>query len=54
MNAVIKGNELTITIPLIEPRPSASGNTLVVATVATTAQVSGQPVITGFNAYIKK
>ena len=58
MKAEIKGNELIITITLNEPRPSASGKTLVVASTggnqATTATVNGQPVIIGLNAYIKR
>ena len=58
MKVEIKGNELVITIALNEPRPSASGKTLVVATtsgnVVTTAQVQGKPIIIGLNAYIKR
>jgi hypothetical protein len=52
-----KGQRLVITIDLEEPRPSASGKTLVVAStrgnVTTTAQVNGQPVVIGLNAYVK-
>jgi hypothetical protein len=57
MTAEIKGNNLVITIPMQDPRPSASGKTLVVATtggnIATTATVNGKPVTIGVNAYIK-
>jgi hypothetical protein len=56
--AEIKGNQLLITIDMQTPAPSASGKTLVVASTrgnrATTAQVNGQPVVIGVNAYIKK
>jgi hypothetical protein len=48
---------LTVSLP-ISKRPSASGKTLVVASSngnhATTCIVDGQPVVIGFNAYIKK
>ncbi len=58
MKVTIEGKELVIRIPMCEPRPSASGKTLVVASsggnVATTATVNGQQVIIGLNAYIKK
>jgi len=58
MKAEIKGNELIITITMNEPRPSASGKTLVVASSggnqATAAQVNGKPVIVGVNAYIQR
>lgn len=57
MKVEIKDGNLVITIPMQEPRPSASGKTLVVATtsgnVVSTAQVNGKPVIIGLNAYIK-
>ena len=57
MNVEIKNGELIIKIQMQEPRPSASGKTLVVATtsgnIVTTAQVNGKPVIVGLNAYIK-
>lgn len=57
MKATIEKGELVIRIPLQEPRPSASGKTLVVASShgnqATTATVNGKPVIIGLNAYIK-
>ena len=49
---------LHIKMPLSEPRPSASGKTLVVATSAgnkaTTAVVNGKPVTIGLNAYITR
>jgi len=57
MEAKIENGHLLISIPLIAPRPSASGKTLVVATTGgntpTTATVNGKPVIVGINAYIK-
>lgn len=56
--AEIKGKQLIITIDMQTPAPSASGKTLVVASTrgnqATTAQVNGQPVVIGVNAYIAK
>lgn len=58
MNAKIDGNNLVITIPMNEPRPSASGKTLVVASSggnkATGAVVNGKPIIVGLNAYIQR
>ena len=58
LNAEIKGEQLVITIDLQEPKPSASGKTLVVATShgnqTTDAEINGQPVIVGVNAYIRK
>ena len=58
MKAEIKNNQLIITMDMQEPRPSASGKTLVVASSqgnkATTATVNGQPVIIGCNAYIRR
>ena len=57
MQVTIEKNELVIRIPMVEPRPSASGKTLVVATTGgnqvTTAMVNGKPVTIGLNAYIK-
>lgn len=48
---------MVVTIPLSEPKASASGKTLVVASShgnqATPVIVAGKPVILGFNAYIK-
>ena len=58
MQARIENGKLIIEIPMTEPRPSASGKTLVVATSggnkATTATVNGKPVIIGLNAYIQR
>ena len=58
MNAEIKDGKLVITIPLHDPRPSASGKTLVVASSGgnkpTTAQIDGKPIIIGLNAYIAR
>lgn len=58
MKAEIKDGNLIITIPMQEPRASASGKTLVVATtsgnVKTGVEVNGQEVILGLNAYIKR
>ena len=58
MKAEIKDGQLIITIPINDPRPSASGKTLVVATSggnqATAAVVNGKPVIVGVNAYIQR
>lgn len=59
VQAVIEGNELVIRLPL-NPTPdlSATGKTLVVASsrgnVQTEAQVNGQPVVVGVNAYIRR
>jgi hypothetical protein len=57
MNVEIKDNKLFIEIDLEEPKPSASGKTLVVASTrgnaVTTAEIGGKPVIVGLNAYIK-
>lgn len=59
LQAVIEGIELVIRLPL-NPTPvlSATGKTLVVASShgnqETTAQVNGQPVIVGVNAYIRR
>jgi hypothetical protein len=58
MKATIKNGTLIVEIPMNEPRPSASGKTMVVASsggnVTTTAEVNGQPVVIGVNAYIKR
>ena len=47
---------LTLVMDLEEPKPSASGKTLVVASTRgnqpTTVMVNDQPVIVGVNAYI--
>ena len=57
MHAMIKDGNLVVTIPMNQPRPSASGKTLVVATsggnVVTNALVNGKAVTIGLNAYIK-
>ncbi|MDQ1257373.1 MAG: hypothetical protein QG656_1977 [Candidatus Hydrogenedentes bacterium] len=57
MNVEIKDNKLFIEIDLDEPKPSASGKTLVIASTrgnaVTTAEIDGKPVIVGLNAYIK-
>lgn len=57
MQATIEGNDLVIRIPYDpQPKPSASGKTLVVASSRgnqkTNAKVNGQQIIVGLNAYI--
>jgi len=57
MNVEIKDKKLCIEIDLEEPKPSAFGKTLVVAstrgnTVAT-AEINGKRITIGLNAYIK-
>lgn len=51
-------NELIIRLPLLEPSPSKSGKTLIVATTSgiksTSAIVQGKPVQIGVNAFIPK
>jgi hypothetical protein len=58
MKATIEKNELVVRIPMTEPRPSASGKTLVVASSggnkATSAVVNGKQVVIGLNAYIPR
>jgi len=59
ITAKIENGILTITLPVEpDPRPSASGKTLVVASShgnqATTATVNGEPVVIGVNAYIRR
>ena len=58
MKATIKNGVLIIEIPMHDPRPSASGKTMVVAStsgnVQTTAEVDGHPLVIGLNAYYKK
>lgn len=58
METKIEDGKLIITLPLQEPRQSASGKTFLVATtggnVLTTATVNGQPVLVGVNAFIRK
>ena len=57
MKVKITKTEIVITLP-INPRPSKSGKTTVIASTAgnqaTTAAYEGQPVIVGCNCYIKK
>jgi hypothetical protein len=54
----IEGNKLVITCDLEEPKPSASGKTLVVAStrgnVKTSLLIDGKPLTIGLNAYIPK
>jgi hypothetical protein len=56
MNAKIENGNLIITLPMQDPKLSATGKTLVVATThgnqPTQVQVQGKPVIVGVNAYI--
>ena len=58
MKVTIENNELVIRIAMQEPRPSASGKTLVVATSSgnktTEATVNGKPITIGLNAYITR
>jgi len=57
MEVKVINNKLVIEIDLEEPKPSASGKTLVVAStrgnVVTKAEVNGKPITIGLNAYIK-
>jgi len=57
MTAEIRGKQLIITLDLQDPKPSATGKTLVVASSRgnqpTTATINSKPVIVGVNAYIK-
>jgi len=57
MTVHIEGKKLMIEIDMDEPRPSASGKTLVVASThgnqVTTATVNGKPLTIGLNAYIR-
>ena len=54
----IKGKQMIITADMQPPAPSSSGKTLVVCSShgnqPTTAEVNGQPVVVGLNAYIRK
>ncbi len=56
MNVTIDGNELVIRIAMQEPKPSASGKTLVLATthgnVKSGLKVGDKEVVVGLNAYI--
>uniref|UniRef100_A0A6M3XT08 Uncharacterized protein n=1 Tax=viral metagenome TaxID=1070528 RepID=A0A6M3XT08_9ZZZZ len=59
LEARIEGKKLVITVDLEDPPvPSKSGKTMVVASsrgnIATGALVSGQPVVIGLNAYIRR
>ena len=58
MTAEVDGQYLVIRVRMHPPRPSVSGKTLVVASsngnVPTAAQVNGQLVVVGVNAYIRK
>jgi hypothetical protein len=58
MEVKIENGKLIISIELEDPTPSASGETLVVATthgnVTTDCVIDGRPVVVGLNAYIKK
>lgn len=58
LTATVEGDELVIRVPLNEPKPSTSGKTLVVASShgnkVTEAEVNGQKVTVGVNAYIYK
>lgn len=57
MNVEIKDGKLCIEIDLEDPKPSASGKTLVVASTrgntVTTAEINGKRITIGLNAYIK-
>lgn len=58
MSATIQNGELIIRLPILTPRPSSTGKTLVVATTSgpqtmPNALVNGKPVTIGVNAYIK-
>ena len=54
----IEGMKLIITCDLEEPKPSASGKTLVVVStrgnMKTDCMVNGKPLTIGLNAYIAK
>lgn len=60
MNVKIEKNELVIRIPLVEPRPSQSGKTIVVATTSGNVVTDCQhpaikkPIKIGLNAYCAK
>jgi len=49
---------MTVVVDLEEPRPSASGKTLVVAStrgnVVSGAKLGGKDVVLGLNAYVRK
>ena len=58
MKVTIEQNELVIRLALTDPRPSASGKTLVVASShgnkMTDAEVDGKTMTVGVNAYIRR
>ena len=58
MQVTIENGCLVIRLQIEQPRRSASGKTLVVASthgnVATNAVINGKPVTVGVNAYIKE
>ena len=58
IEAKVEGKKLIITCDLEDPKPSASGKTLVVAStrgnMRTDCMVSGKPLTIGLNAYIPK
>lgn len=57
LSAKLVGTKLVIEIETCDPRPSASGKTLVIASTngnqATSVIVNGKPLTIGLNAYIK-
>ena len=57
MQIQVRDNKLCIEIDIEEPKPSASGKTLVVAStrgnVVTEATIDGKPITLGLTAYIK-
>ena len=58
MQVTIENGSLVIRLPIEQPRRSASGKTMVVASthgnVVTNAVIGGKPVTVGVNAYIKE
>jgi len=58
LEAKIEDGKLIVTIELNEPRASASGKTLIVASShgskPTEAMVDGKVVVVGVNAYLRK
>ena len=56
MTATVENGYLVVRVPLIDPRPSQSGKTAIVAStsgfMATSATVNGQPVKVSLNATI--
>jgi len=53
----VEDKKLIISMDLEDPKPSASGKTMVVASthgnMTTDARIDGKPIIIGVNAYIK-